>query len=140
VRAEQEITGDDPFPDQVLSLSLVETVDREQSRDGLACPLGVGLEKVESPDGGPESAEVTAVCCARGDQSLDRRDEEGAGSTGRLEECARAEILVGRVADQIKDQVDHPSTGEDLAVVGAWIGGELSEGHGVLDEGELSQG
>ena len=47
------------------------------------------------------------------------------------------QVRVGGVANQVQHQVDDPSAGEDLAVVGAWIWGELSERHGVLEQGEL---
>jgi hypothetical protein len=78
------------------------------------------------------------VVDARLGQAFDDWDEERSCPARRLDEGLATEILVGRVANEVEDEVNDPAAGEDFSVVGAGVRGELSEGHGVLEEGELT--
>lgn len=63
------------------------------------------------------------------EQSLQYGDEKRSGPDGRLNELHLGEVPVCRIADQIKNRLDDPSTGEDLAVLDL-VGGSC--GHGSL--------
>jgi len=50
-------------------------------------------------------------------QALDHRDKESAGPTSRLNCLHPDQIVISPVANKIKNQVDNPSPGEDLAML-----------------------
>ncbi len=71
---------------------------------------------------------------AGGDEAVDDGDQECPCPARRLQNTAGAEVRIRRVPDQVEDQLDDPSAGEDLAVVGPRVADELSEIHGFPDK------
>jgi len=49
-------------------------------------------------------------------QALDHRHKKSARPTSWLNRSHPNQIAIGGIADKIKDQVHHPSPGEDLAI------------------------
>lgn len=137
MRVEQEVAGGDPLPRHGFRLVAVEAVVDQQLSDSLAGSFRVGLQQVEGTDRWSERSEIVPVARGGLDQALGDWNEECPGAARGLDENLATEIAVGGVADEIKDQFDDPTSGEDFAIVGAGIGGEFSEGHRVLEQGEL---
>ena len=135
---QQEVAGRHPTRRHLLGRRSVESGLHETLRDRLAGSLGVGVQQVEGPDRIRDRVEVAPVLAAGRDEPVDDRDQEGPGPARGLDQTAAGEISVGCVADEVEDQLDDPAPGEYLAVVGARVSGEFSQGHRDLDQGQLT--
>lgn len=133
VVGQQEVSGRHPGRRELLSGELIEPGLLETLRRRLPRQLGVGVEQIKGSDSIPDGADISPMPAAGSDQPLNDRNQEGAGPAGRLDQAPGTEILVLRVSDEVEDQLDDPATGEDLAVVGVRVVGQLSEGHPRLD-------
>ena len=74
---------------------------------------------------------------SRSCQALDHRNKEGAAAARRLDRARVHQVLVGGVADEIKNQLNYPSTGENLAVIDAIAAREDGAEAGAHGSGEL---
>ena len=137
---EDEVACGDPLGSDDLGLGLGNACKQELLGRRLASTLCVRLEEVKGSDRRSQIGQVASVVAARLDEALDDRPQKGARTARGLHEHLCAEVLVGCVANEVQDHLDDPAPREDLAVVGAWIRGELSERQGFLDEGELTGG
>jgi hypothetical protein len=131
---EQEIPRRNPARRQFNGFLMAHASFLQSKFDGLASSFGVCIEYIKRTYRVSERPKVVPVTRARFHESINYGEQKGASSARWLDDDMHRKVSVGRVANEVEDQLYYPSPRKNLAIVHSEIWRKSWGSHRLCEE------